>query len=78
MTLEEKLSKAIEFIKSINDMHLPIIRLDDIINSADVYCEECGEKCEIDVTEPNVKYVEADKFEDLKDKAWHLLVDIVE
>ena len=78
MTTEEKLSKAVEFIKSIDNMILPTITTSNIIESADVYCEECGEECDIDIIGPNTKYVEADVLEDLKDRAWHLLIDLVD
>ena len=78
MTTEEKLSKAVEFIKSIDNIMLPTITTSDLIESAHVYCEECGEECEIDMTGPNTKYVEADVLEDLKDRAWHLLIDLAD
>ena len=79
MTAEEKLEKAIEFIKRIENMQLPIETVEDIIDSADIYCSECGFKTEVEVGNNfNRRYVEAKHLEDLKDEAWHILADIVE
>lgn len=76
MSIEEKLEKALEFIKSISKMSLPTTTMYDIIKDAHVYCDECGNECEIDVDGQNTQYVEASDIESLKDKAWHLLVDL--
>ena len=78
MSIEEKLEKALEFIKHISEMSLPTTTTSDIIKDAHVYCEECGEECEVDVTGPNARYVEASDIESLKDEAWHLLVDLLD
>ena len=76
LTTEEKLAKAIEFIESIEKMSFPIMTTSDIIDSADPYCTECDCACDIEFNSANDKYIEFSKFEELKDKAWHLLVDI--
>lgn len=78
MTIEEKLEKAIEFIKSIEQMSLPIMTTSDIVDIAHPYCDECGGDCEINFAGPDVGYVEADAVNELKDKAWHLLANISE
>lgn len=76
LTTEEKLAKAIEFIESIEKMSFPTMTTSDIIDSADPYCPECDCACSIEFNSENDKYVEFNKVEELKDKAWHLLVDI--
>ena len=79
MTTEEKLDKAVKFIKSIENMQLPIESVEDIIDSANIYCSECGFETEVEVSNnSNRRFVEANLLEDIKDKAWHLLADIVE
>lgn len=79
MTTEEKLEKAIDFIKSIDKTSFPTITVNDIINDSHVYCEECGDECEIDVGGIyRSKYVDAKFFDELKEKAWHLLVDLTD
>ena len=78
MTLEEKLSKAEEFIKHIADMQLPTVRSSDIVDESHVYCEECGEECELDFTGPDIRYVEESELKSLKDQAWHLLADLTD
>ena len=75
-TTEEKLAKAVEFIESIEKMALPTMTTSDIIDSVDIYCTECDCACGIEFDSTNDKYVEFSKVEELKDKAWHLLVDI--
>lgn len=76
LTTEEKLAKVVEFIKSIEKMSLLIMTTSDIIDSADVYCTECDCAYGIEFNSINDKYVEFSEVEELKDKAWHLLVDI--
>ena len=76
LTTEEKLAKAIEFIESIEKMSFPTMTTSDIIDSANPYCIECGCACDIEFNSANDKYIEFNKVEELKDKAWHLLVDI--
>lgn len=76
MTDKEKLKKAVEFIKSIEKLNLPIVTTAGIISDAHAFCEECGESCEIDYVGAYEKYVNVDFVEDIKDKAWHLLADL--
>lgn len=78
MSIEEKLEKALEFIKNISKMSLPTTTTYDIIKDAYAYCDECGEECEVDVDGQNTQYVEANDIESLKDEAWHLLVDLMD
>ena len=76
LTTEEKLAKAIEFIESIEKMSFPIMTTSDIIDSADPYCAEYDSEYNIEFNSTDDKYIEFSKFEELKDKAWHLRVDI--
>ena len=75
MTTNEKLEKAIDFIKSIEQLDVPCIMTSDITNNMHAYCEECGQECDIEIAYPQ-KYVEATAIDELKDKAWHLLADL--
>ena len=76
MTVEERLEKAIEFIKSIERLELPTLTTSDIVDSAHIYCTDCEADDGFDFSGPNNKYVEVDAVDELKDKAWHLLADI--
>lgn len=76
MTTEEKLNKAIEFIRAIEKMSLSKKTTINIVDSAHAYCEECGYEVSLNFARPNVDYVEASFFDDLKDKAWHLLFEL--
>ena len=79
MTTEEKLEKAIKFIKNIENMQLPVETVEDIIDSADIYCSECGFKTEVEIgNNSNRRFVEVKLLEELKDEAWHVLADIAE
>ena len=76
MTTEEKLEKAIEFIKSIE-------RLDacsyDIFSSDDIdaVCNEC-ESDDIHIYGMNGSYIDCKVLDELSNKAWHVLADITE
>ena len=76
MTVEEKLDKAVDFIRSIENMSLPIMKASSILDSSNVYCDCCGECDALVFDGIDEKYVELSKFEELKDKAWHLLADL--
>ena len=76
MTDKEKLEKAVDFIKSIEQLDLPTVTTSDIIDGAHVFCEECGEECEIDCIGTNEQYVKATTLDELRDKAWHLIADL--
>lgn len=76
MTDKEKLEKAVDFIKSIEQLDLPVVTTSDIIDDAHIFCEECGEECEIDCTGVNEQYVKAAELDELRDKAWHLIADL--
>lgn len=79
MTVEEKLEKVVEFIKNIENMQLPVEITEDIIDSANIYCSECGFKTEVEVgNNSNRRFVEAKLLEELKDAAWHVLADITD
>ena len=73
MTTEEKLEKALDFIRYIEK--LPTLTASDILNSvsSSAFCEDCGMACTVWVSDSFTKYA---KVEDLQDKAWHLLVDL--
>ena len=77
LTVEEKLEKAMDFIKSVENMSFTTTTADDIADSIDCYCEECGQQYDVDVDNPNAEYVEARYIEELKDKAWHVLIDLI-
>lgn len=78
MTIEEKLNKAIEFIKHVEKLELDIKSSSDIINDAVRFCEMCDDPCTDDVLQHNEHYVKLELIEELKDKAWHLLVDLTD
>lgn len=87
MTIEEKLAKAVAFIKSIEklDKHnYDTFDLNDIENAA------TGECCECDSTDINIhlrwpnditlntEYIDYRILDDLSDRAWHVLADLGE
>lgn len=85
MTTEEKLEKAIEFIRSIEKMdtkNYEEFDLDDLANSADGECLECcSDDVEIHLHWPNnanasKKWIDSKAIDDLKEKAWHVLADL--
>ena len=76
LSIEEKLEKAIDFIKSIESLDLPIKPISEIVNATNIYCDNCGEECDFDFSSPSGKYIAIDEIEKLKDRAWHLLVDL--
>lgn len=80
MTVEEKLNKAIEFIKEIDRTILPTTTINDILDDIHIYCPECGNDCEIDIGGhySYSRYVDAKYFDELKDKVWHLLADLTD
>ena len=86
MTTEEKLAKAVDFIKSIErldksqydkfDMH-------DLEKEAYAYCDECDEMVDVKLQWPrqvslNTEYIDWKVIDDLSDKAWHVLASIAE
>lgn len=83
MTTEEKLVEAIKFIRSIEQLdasNYDMFDRDDIVVNA--YCNECGSS-DVGITinfPSNVRcsdeYVSTRLVDDLKDRAWHTLVDI--
>lgn len=75
MTTEEKLEKAIQFIKSIEKMNKKDY---DVFNIVDIEgeCLECGSD-DIELHGPPYsKYIDSKVIDDLKDKAWHILFDL--
>ena len=75
MTTQEKLDKAIEFIAKIEKMQFDITDAKDIIDDANIYCDECGIKCNYDVVDLR-QFVNARILEELKEQVWHVLVDL--
>ena len=76
MTIEEKLEKAVEFIKQVSNAEFDVFSSKDVLEETDAYCNEC---CDIDLdVKYDLEYVHADVIEDLKDKAWHVLADITD
>lgn len=76
MTTEEKLEKAIRFIKSIEQLDAcsyDIFSLDDI----NAVCNEC-ESEDISFYGMNSRYIDCKVLDELSDKAWHVLADIVD
>lgn len=73
MTTEEKLEKALDFIRYIEK--LPTLTASGILNSinSSAFCKECGTACTVRVSDSFTEYA---KVEDLQDKAWHLLADL--
>ena len=86
MTTEEKLSKAIAFIKSIekiDKLKYDVFDLDDIQNDTYAYCDKCDEPVNVKLHWPsnvlmNTRYIDGKVLDDLSDKAWHVLADIAE
>ena len=86
MTTEEKLTKAIEFIKSIEKIdkrNYDTFDLDDIKDGATAYCADCDAYVDVDLHWPsnvtlNTEYIDYRILDDLSDKAWHVLLDLTD
>lgn len=86
MTTEEKLAKAIEFIKSIEKIdkrNYDTFDLNDIESESYAYCDECGDNVDFKVHWPrrislNTEYIDYCILDDLSDKAWHILMDLTD
>lgn len=78
MTLEEKLEKAIEFIKHVESIDFPEAGSRDVADFIDVWCSDCGCNCDYEVGDIHEKFVNASYINELKDQAWHVLADITE
>ena len=87
MTAEEKLKKCIDFIKQLEsyDVHdkYDNFNLKDLEEEARGDCYECDCDVKVKLSWPshislNTEYVDIQAFEDLKDRAWHVLADIAE
>lgn len=77
MSTEEKLQKAIEFIKKIEKMNLPTVEVGDIIHIEDGECEDCGSSdVNCHIVNDDMEVILPNEIDELKDKAWHLLIDI--
>lgn len=76
MTTEEKLEKAVKFIKSVErlDMHSYDIFSSDDINAV---CNEC-ESDDISFYGMNGRYIDCKVLDELSDRAWHVLADITD
>ena len=76
MTIEEKLEKAIKFIKSIERFdacNYDIFSLNDI----NAVYNEC-ESEDISFYGMNGRYIDCKVLDELSDKAWHVLADITD
>lgn len=83
LTTEQKLEKAIEFIRSIEKLSTDdysIVDRSSIENSwSDVECLECGSSdVKVYWNAPTDKYIDAKVIDDLSNKAWHLLIDLAD
>lgn len=90
MTTEEKLQKAIEFIKSIENIkssfNCRFLDIDDLVIDVDTnysICNECGSTdinadYKISNKYSYLKFVDSEILDELSDKAWHILADITD
>ena len=86
MTTEEKLAKAVDFIKSIEKLDKKsynTFSLNDIENNAYAYCDECDCSVNAHLQWPSsvklsTEYIDWKVIYDLSDKAWHVLASIAE
>lgn len=87
MTTEEKLDKALEFIKYIDSLDISYrhkFSPSDLEDESRCDCDECGNECYVtNIQLPSyvdvAEYFVSDKvIEDIKNKAWHLLVDLTD
>ncbi len=85
MTTEDKLSRAVEFIRMVEalDKHdYDTLSLDDI--EAHGYCPTCDDEVDgVELQWPydanlKTKYIDTRVVDELKDKAWHVLADIAD
>jgi len=75
MTTEEKLKRAIEFIKKVENIDFNCLDVEDLV-SIKGECAECG-SCDIDIeSRGDCMVVDPRDIDNLKDEAWHVLVDI--
>ena len=83
--IEEKLEKALEFIRSIEKMNkkdYDVFNIVDLKDKMEGECLECGSD-DIELHGPyssnislNTEYIDSKVIDDLKDKAWHVLFDL--
>lgn len=86
MTTEEKLEKAVEFIKSIERLdksQYGNFNMHDLEKEAYAYCDECDDMVDVKLQWPsrvslNTEYIDWKVIDDLSDQAWHVLADIAE
>lgn len=77
MTTEEKLQKAISFIKKIETLSLPMIDVGDIVYIDNSECEDCGSAdVHCHISNEDIQVILPHELDNLKDEAWHILVDI--
>lgn len=77
MTDREKLDKAVEFIKKIQNLDLPVRDIRDYVSIVGE-CGECGSS-DIDISiRGDGATLDPDCLEDIRDRAWHVLADIEE
>ena len=78
LTIEEKFKKCTEFIEKISKIDTPTRYISDCISFSG-YCEECGsDDVDVDIYGDDMEIVDPKYIDELKDQAWHLLVDITD
>ena len=78
LTTEQKLEKCVEFIRKIEQMDIPVKRIEDYISYSG-YCEECGsEDIDVDIYGDDMWVVDPKYLDEFKDEAWHVLADITD
>ena len=80
MTTEEKLEKAIEFIRSIEKIDVKqyvSFRSSDLVKT--IYCPSCDEEINLKLPEcckSSYEFIDKKIVDDLSEKAWHILADL--
>lgn len=86
LTTEQKLERAIAFIKSMQSLDkskYDTFDLSDLERSAVGVCDECGSDVDVKLRWPysinlSTEYIDYKVLDDLSDKAWHVLADLTD
>ena len=82
MTIEEKLEKAIEFIRSIEKIDVKqyaSFRSTDLLKQTTIYCPSCDDEIELELPKCcrlSKEFIDKKIVDDLSEKAWHILADL--